>query len=213
MIRILIADDHFAVRLGLEMLVQDIFPEGTAIDFASNGLEVVEKITSGDYEVLLTDLNMPGIEGIPLIVRIRQLRPDLRILVISVNTEDFYAVRCLELGIHGFVHKGAPDEVLKLAIRTVCNGDRFLTDYQKRLIENSGHTADNPFLSLSGREAEVLNLLLKGYGILEISNALHISQSTASTFKSRILKKLPAASVIDLLRLAEQYGFNPDEAH
>lgn len=209
MLKILIADDHFAVRVGLEMLVQDVVEEEKSIDFASDGSELIELISSKFYDVLLTDLNMPGIEGLPLLQNIRKLSPHTHILVISVNSEEFYSVKVHELGGFGFVHKGSSDADLKEAIFAVCHGEKYLSAHQQQLINEQN---DHPFVNLSKRELEVLNLLFNGYGVLEISNQLNIGQTTASTFKSRILKKTSSASVVELIKLAEKYGFIPDSA-
>jgi len=209
MLKILIADDHFAVRVGLEMLVQEVIEEDKTIEFATDGTDLLSKLSSKYYDVLLTDLNMPGTEGLPMLEKIREISPYVRILVISVNSEDFYAVKVHELGGYGFVHKAASDEEFKEAIFSVCNGDKYLSEHQHKLIyEQNAH----PFVNLSPRELEVLNLLFKGYGVLEISNELNIGQTTASTFKSRILKKTSSASVVELIKLAEKYGYIPDSA-
>lgn len=209
MLRIIIADDHFAVRVGLEILVRDTVDEDVSIDFASDGLELLSKLKKSYYDVLLTDLNMPGIEGLPMLQKIRETSPSLRILVVSVNSEEFYAIKAHELGAYGFVHKASSDEELKEAIAAVCQGEKYVSEHQQRLINDQN---PNPFVNLSPRELEVLNLLFKGYGVLEISNELNIGQTTASTFKSRILKKTSTHSVVELIKLAEQYGFIPDSA-
>ncbi|QLH28161.1 MAG: response regulator transcription factor [Candidatus Parvibacillus calidus] len=107
-------------------------------------------------------------------------------MVVSVNSEEFYAIKAHELGAYGFVHKASSDEELKEAIAAVCQGEKYVSEHQQRLINDQN---PNPFVNLSPRELEVLNLLFKGYGVLEISNELNIGQTTASTFKSRILKK------------------------
>ncbi len=210
MLRIIIADDHFAVRVGLEILVRDTVDEDVSIDFASDGLELISKLKKGYYDVLLTDLNMPGIEGLPMLQKVREVSPNLRILVVSVNSEEFYATKAHELGAYGFVHKASSDDELKEAIAAVCHGEKYVSEHQQRLMSDQN---PNPFVNLSPRELEVLNLLFKGYGVLEISNELNIGQTTASTFKSRILKKTSTHSVVELIKLAEQYGFIPDSAN
>jgi len=197
------------VRVGLEILVRDTVDEDVSIDFASDGLELLSKLKKSYYDVLLTDLNMPGIEGLPMLQKIREISPSLRILVVSVNSEEFYAIKAHELGAYGFVHKASSDEELKEAIAAVCQGEKYVSEHQQRLINDQN---PNPFVNLSPRELEVLNLLFKGYGVLEISNELNIGQTTASTFKSRILKKTSTHSVVELIKLAEQYGFIPDSA-
>lgn len=210
MVNVLIADDHFAVRLGLEMLVQDTIEEELSIHFAGNGLEVLEQLKERNFDILLTDLNMPGLEGLPMLSQIRAIYDTLKILVISVNPEEFYASKCIQLGAYGFVSKNAKDEELKKAIISVFRGEKYISEFQQQmldtLIKKDGDVEINPFNYLSSREMEVLMLLLKGNGILEVSNLMDISQSTASTFKGRIYKKIGVNSFIDLIKKANHFG-------
>lgn len=210
MLNILIADDHFAVRLGLEMLVQDTIEQEHSIDFAGNGLELIEKLKVKNYHILLTDLNMPGLDGLPMLSQIRAINETLKILVISVNPEEFYAAKCIQMGAYGFVSKNAKDEELKKAIVSVLRGEKYISVFQQQMLDalndKEGKVEINPFTYLSSREMEVLMLLLKGNGILEVSNLMEISQSTASTFKGRIYKKVEVNSLIDLIKKANYFG-------
>lgn len=213
--RILIADDHFTVRLGLEMLVKDITGEVCTIDQSSAGEDVVQRLQANSYDMLILDMNMPEPSGLQLLEKALEIQPLLKILVVSVNPEDFFATKCLQLGAYGFVSKNAPDEELKIAIRNIIAGRPYLAAAQKNKIVASylqdGHEPD-PFQSLSSRELDVAMLLLKGMGVLEIANALFVTASTASTFKGRVFKKLNINSLLELDRLARLHGVINDDS-
>lgn len=213
--RILIADDHFTVRLGLEMLVKDIIREACTIDQSSAGEDVVHRLQANSYDMLILDMNMPEPSGLQLLEKALGLQPLLKVLVVSVNPEDFFATKCLQLGAYGYVSKNAPDDELKKAIRNILAGKPYLAAAQKNKIVYSylqGEQEQNPFHSLSARELDVAMLLLKGMGVLEIANVLFVTASTASTFKGRVFKKLNIDSLLELDRLARFHGMINDDS-
>jgi DNA-binding NarL/FixJ family response regulator len=213
--KVIIADDHVAVRMGLEMLLRDGAGEPCLIEHASNGNQVLHKVQAAEYDMLVMDMNMPGVNGLQLLEKSLELQPSLRILVISVNPEDFFATKCLQSGAMGFISKKADDDELKKALRNVTNGKVYVSENQRNKIARNYFREDsltNPFQSLSSRELDVTLLLLKGMGVLEVANALDVSQSTASTFKGRIFKKLDVASLLELNQLARRFGLTDDNS-
>lgn len=214
--KILIADDHFAVRLGIELMVNDILHGDCTIDFARDSMEVLEKVKNYQYDMLITDLNMPGNQrGPALVEHIVATNAKIRVIVLTVDSELYFAELCFQAGARAFIEKSAPDTELRKAILTVIENHHYISDQQKDIFTQKllsrGNTAGE-IHQLSKRELEMARLLLKGFGVLEVANAMKISISTASTFKSRIFKKLRVGSIIELSRVASQMGFGNEES-
>lgn len=211
--KILVADDHILVRLGLEVLTKEILGFNSTVDSASNGKEVEQKLLLSEYDMLITDLSMPDTDGLELVALALRLRPNLKILVVSVNPESVFAHRYLRAGVYGYVQKGGSYDDVKKAIHEISNGRRFVTTSQSQIFTNAflrGQSV-NPFDNLSTREFEVTILLLKGHGILEIGNLLEITNSTVSTYRARVFEKLQVKNIIDLNKLASRYQIISDD--
>lgn len=159
------------------------------------------------YDMLILDLNMPSSDGLELITQSIAIQPDLKILVVTVNQESVYGPRCFNAGALGFLRKTHPDHVVKEAILKISKGKRFISEDLSEIFTNSflKEKPSNPFDSLSTREFEVATLLLKGYGAIEVANALSINTSTASSYRGRIFSKLGIKTFIELVRLARQF--------
>ncbi|MGN6294387.1 MAG: response regulator [Chitinophagaceae bacterium] len=213
--KLIIADDHGVVRAGLELLAQDAVNSPCTIEQAVSGDQLLDKLQAAEYDTLITDMNMPGLNGLQLLEKVLQIQPTLHVLVVSVNSEDFFAARCFQLGALGFISKKSDDDELRRAIGTVAAGRRYISESQRNRIAKDFFKEEqesNPLQSLSSRELDVTLLLLKGRGILEVANELSISPSTASTFKGRIFKKLNVSSLLELNQLARHAGFIDDNS-
>ena len=213
---VIIADDHFTVRIGVELVVRELLGQYCRIDFAADGDTLLDKISAKKYDLMITDLNMPRENGFKLLSRALELQGDLKIIVLTVHQEVYYVKQCLVAGAYAYVHKSALDHELKEAIRSVSNNKKYISDLQKEqlvqsIISDKGVPEDR-FSLLSEREKEAARLLLKGMGVLEVANTLAISQSTASTFKLRIFKKLAVNSIVELNTAALRFGFTTDES-
>lgn len=210
--KILIADDHILVRLGIEVLVKEVLGFNCVVDAASNAKEVEHCLLVTQYDMLITDLSMPDTDGQELITTALRIQPQLKILVVSVNPETVFAHRYLKAGVYGYIQKGSSYDDLKKAIHEISSGRRFVTISQSQIFTNAFITGQpsNPFDSLSAREFEVALLLLKGYGILEIGNTLSINGSTVSTYRARVFEKLEVKNIIDLNKLASRYQIMTD---
>lgn len=203
MIRVLIADDHTLVREGLRQLLAatpDIRVEGEA----ANGDEALALLKSGEYDLAVLDLSMPGTAGIELIRRVRLEKPRLRVLVLSMHGEAQYAARALKAGAAGYVTKDAASAQLVGAIRKVAAGGVHISEAAAaQLVAAGAHAgAAAPHTRLSNREFEVFRLLVEGLGPTEIADRLHLSVKTVSTHKTRILEKMGMDSTADLVRYA-----------
>lgn len=204
---ILVADDHVLVRMAIKLLIDEVLGSSWVVHFSSDGTEVKKKLSEQKLDMLITDVNMPNTDGLELVSFALSQQPTLRILVVSVNSDDVFAQRFLKVGALGYIEKTNSDEELKRAIYDISQGKRFITAKQAQQFTNSFLTgaSSNPFDKLSPREFEVMLLLLKGYGVLEISNALAINISTASTYRGRVFEKLEIRTVIDLHNLARRH--------
>lgn len=207
MIRLVIADDHAIVRGGLKQifaLVPDFEVVGEAID----GSAVLECLHHGSFDLLLLDLNMPGISGADLITRIKAHRADLPILVLSMHNEPQVAARALKAGAAGYITKDCEPDILLAAIRKVAaNGKYIDPDLAEKMVFDVTSTAQSPPHSLlSARELEVFRLLTTGKGVNEIATQLAISNKTVSTHKVRLMEKMNISSMADLMRYAMQHG-------
>ena len=203
MIRLLIADDHAIVRSGLKQLFAlstDITVEGEA----ENGMQTQELLRQAQFDVLLLDLTMPGINGIDLVARIHAQHPTLCILVLSMHNEPQVAARALKAGALGYITKDSSPDKLLNAIRLVANGANYLD--QAIAAELAFYTIDPercaPHSRLSDREYEVFIKLANGMGVNEIAAQLAISNKTVSTHKQRMMEKMQFESLSDLVRYA-----------
>ena len=207
MIRIVIADDHTIVREGLKQLLAaagDLNVVGEARD----GQEVMQQVRDNDFDVLLLDMSMPGKSGTELIKQVKDEKPKLRVLVLSMHEEHQYAVRAIKAGASGYVTKDRAGTELVTAIRKVGAGGAFITaEVAEQLALGAMPGADaSPHGRLSDREFEVLGLLAAGKTVTEIAARLNLSGKTVSTHKARLMEKLGIDNQADLVRYAMTHG-------
>src|SRR5579871_1288342 len=203
MMRILIADDHSVVRHGLERILLKEFPSAH-IEHVADGDELLKKATQANWDIIISDVSMPGKTGLEVIQQIKEHNPKLPMLMLSVHPEEHYAIRALKAGASGYLNKDmAPEELIK-AVRSVLLGKRYITpSLAEKLADQLGsNTSTLPHESLSDREFEVFKLLASGKSIQEIASLLFISSSTVSTYRSRILEKMGLKSNVDLTMYA-----------
>lgn len=206
MIKLLIADDHAIVRSGLRQIFA-MTPDLQVVGEAVNGAEVLESLRQAPYDVLLLDLNMPGISGTDLITRVRAHRPDLSILVLSMHDQPLVVASALKAGATGYATKDCEPDTLFAAVRQVARGQRYIAPAlaEKMVLQTALQTRAVRHEVLSPRELEILRLLAKGLGVNEIAEQLTISNKTVSTHKARLMEKMELTSVADLVRYAMQH--------
>ena len=189
MIKLLIADDHVMIREGLKQILaenEDLVVAGEAGD----GMEVLQKVTQQNYDVVLLDIQMPRRSGLEIIKDIRKLKPETKILILSMYSEELYAFRAIKAGASGYLTKNhCPSELIS-AIRKVSTGRKYISQAVAEQLAN-GLQKDGEALhqKLSNREYQVMCLIALGKTVTEISNELALSVSTISTLRSRILQK------------------------
>lgn len=201
MTRLLITDDHAVVRSGLKDFISS--QKGIeVIAEAGNGQEALAAVRAQPVDLVLLDLSLPDAEGIDILRRIKQARPELPVIVFSVYPEEEYAVHALDAGASGYLNKGgAPEEILT-AIRTVAGGARYLSpSLAERLLGSSLRRKERlPHERLSRREMEVLLQLSKGVPLTRIGEQLNLSVKTIGTYRARIIEKLNLNSNAELTR-------------
>jgi DNA-binding NarL/FixJ family response regulator len=207
MIKVLIADDHTIVREGLKQIVNETCDIAVA-DEARNGQEVLDKINKQQFDVIVLDISMPGLNGIEILKQIRSHNAKLPVLILSIYPEEQYAVRVLRAGASGYMTKeSAPDELIN-AIRTVSLGGKYIThSIAEKLalaIEENTHVTLHEILS--DREFQVLKLIASGNTVKKIAAQLCLSEKTISTYRSRILEKMKMKNTAELMHYAIQHG-------
>ena len=206
MIKLLIADDHAIVRGGLKQLFE-LSPDLHVAAEAINGAEVLDALRAQTFDILLLDLNMPGISGADLIQRVKAHCPNLPILVLSMHNEPQVAERVLKAGATGYLTKDSEPELILSAIRKVAAHIRFIAPSlaEKIALQATSNLAPTPHKLLSNREMEIFHLLVSGKGVNDIAAELLISSKTVSTHKVRLMDKLNLQSLADLMRYAMQH--------
>jgi DNA-binding NarL/FixJ family response regulator len=204
MINVMIADDHVMFRRGIRRILDET-PDMRIIDEAGDRCELVEKLaTEVRVHILLLDISMPGISGIDVLSQVRLLRPDLPILVLSMYTEEQYAIRAIKSGCKGYLVKTSSPEELVIAITKVYRGERYISS---SVAENlaayvARDTEEKLHAKLSNREYDIMCYLASGKSVSEIGRMLNLSIKTVSTYKMRLLKKLCCKNNAELTRYA-----------
>ncbi len=199
MISILIADDHSIVRTGLRQILLEGFPDAE-IDEVPDAETMVQNIIKKEYDVVISDLSMPGRSGLEALSQIKLIKPKLPVLILSIHPEDQYALRVLKAGAAGYLSKDlAPDELV-IAVKKVLAGKKYITDSIAEKLasvldkdsQRQGHEL------LSDREFSVLKLLASGKSVSDIAESMYLSVTTVSTYRSRIMVKMDMKSNADL---------------
>ena len=207
MINVLIADDHVIMRNGVRQVCETM-SDVTVTGEAASGEEVLKALKHKKFDLLMLDLNMPGISGIELIELIHLDYPKLPILIFSMRHELQVAQKAIQAGATGFVTKGSGPNTLTSAIKMVAAGERFLdaSILDKMMFEKVIPNAPAQKQQLSERELQILQLIAKGKSVNEIATELYISNKTVSTHKSRLMQKMNIQSNAELMIFALEYG-------
>lgn len=200
MIRILIADDHGILRRGLkEILVREL--PGVVCGEAEDAQQVMAQIQSGDWDLVMLDITMPGRSGLDVLKDLKAMRPKLPVLVLSMHPEDQYGKRVLRAGASGYMNKkSAPEELIK-AIRKLLAGGQYVSPAlaEKLALDLKHESMQSAHDILSDREFEVLRMIASGKTATQIAEELHLSVNTVSTHRARILEKMHMATTAELM--------------
>ncbi len=199
----LIADDHTVVCKGLIQILMDQFQFANFTE-VNDGNELLHEARKGNWDIIITDLSMPGRNGLDTLKQLHTEKPAIPILVLSIHSEDQYAVRVLKAGASGYLTKeSAPDELVK-AVLQILGGHKYInTSVAEKLLDSieKGHSG-MPHEQLSDREFDVLRLIASGKSVTEIAENLSLSVNTISTYRMRLLDKMKMKSSAELTHYA-----------
>jgi len=201
MIRVLIADDHAIVRGGLRQLFE-MAPNIQVAGEATTGAEALACLSCTPVDLVLLDLNMPGLSGADLITQVLAVHSDVPILVFSMDNEPLVAARMLKAGARGYITKDCEPETLLTAVRKVAAHENYICPEIASQMAFAGVERRSAHSRLSEREMTVLRRLAQGLCVKEIGAQLHISGKTVSTHKARLMEKLGTPTMADLMRYA-----------
>ncbi len=207
MLRVLIADDHAVVRRG----IRQILTEGLAfphIGEAPETIELIRMTLEEEWDIIISDISMPGGGGLEALRAIRKQKPAQPILIVSIFPEEHYAVKVLSMGAAGYLNKDAATDELLNAVKIILSGRRYIQPViAEKLTDNLRKQAGlMPHELLSEREQEVLMGLVRGQSVSDIALLLEVSPNTVSTYRTRILMKMDMKNNADLITYAISNG-------
>ena len=205
MIRMIIADDHPIVRAGMKQIISEA-SDMIVADEAGDGHQLLNKIRTENFDVVILDLTMPHMDGLDVLKQLRIEKPKLPVIILSIHPESQYALRVLKAGAAGYVTKtSAPDELIN-AIRKVCRGGKYISPSiaEKLAFQLDTNFKEMPHEMLSDREYQVMRMMASGKTVTEIAEKLALSVKTISTYRSRILEKMKMKNSAELMHYAIQ---------
>lgn len=212
MIKVLLVDDHQLIRVGMRKII-DAEAGVVIAGEASSGEEALALAKSERPDIVLLDINMPGMNGVEATRRLARLPHAPKVIIVSVHAQDPIPTRLLEAGAMGYLSKEAAAVELVDALKTVAKGKRYLSADVAREIALAQAGGESALASLSEREMEVLLLVAEGCNITEISERLNVSPKTVSTYRYRLFEKLGVENDVELARYALRHGLVEDVPH
>lgn len=207
MTKILVVDDHAIVRQGLKQILADT-PDLVVAGEASTGQEALEKVRTGQWDVVILNISLPDRSGVTVLEQLKTQYPDLPVLVLSMHAEEQYAVRVMKAGAAGYLPKeSAPDQLVS-AIHKVARGGKYVSPtLMEKFVSDLGTDPKKPRHEiLSAREFQVLCMIAGGKSLTEIAEDLGVSVKTISTHRTRMLKKMELKTNADLIHYAIRTG-------
>ncbi|MFV0540367.1 MAG: response regulator [Aestuariibaculum sp.] len=204
MIKLLVADNHPITRKGLELL----FSASSNVKIVAsvgNGEDVMEYVKSNPVDVILTEADLPKLNGLTLLRYLKKDYPDVKTIIFSGEPEEVYAINAIKAGAVGYLHKSVNVLTINEAVLKVNGGGIYLSDNltQQLALSSRNNKSGTYYKKLSTREAEVLKLLTIGKKNKEISQELDINEKTVSTYKARLMRKLKVTNLVDLVNQAK----------
>ncbi|WP_298488745.1 response regulator transcription factor [uncultured Maribacter sp.] len=204
MIKVLIADNHPIIRMGVKSVL-DSTSEFEVIADASTTAELFQKLEEVTPDVIMLEMDIPEINGIATLRKIKKEYPEVKVLMYSGQSEDVYALSSIRAGAFGYLSKSSDVDYIVTAVRKVSEGSMFITnELAQRLAFDEGTQKPRRFFrKLSTREIEVLKLLASGKRNKDVAIGLNLNEKTVSTYKARLMKKLNVDNMVDLLQQAK----------
>lgn len=205
--KILLADDHSMIRQGIVLMLRQSYPTAEIIEI-SNGTELLDNINKSKFDIVITDLFMPGTPVIEVLKIVREAGNKVPIIILTMSLPERNAVRVIKAGANGFLTKDTVPEELVKAIQFVMQGRKFITPEIASLLADAylDDGEKKPHEILSDREFEVFQLLANGKTVTNIAETLKVSVNTVSTYKSRIMEKMSFHSFADIVKYAHAHG-------
>ena len=205
-LRFLIADDHGIVRHGLRELIMDAFLPDIIVE-ADRGRRVIDEVRAQAWDLVVLDIGLPDMDGLEVLKELKRIRPEQKVLMLSLQPEEQYAVRALKAQASGYVSKTRAAEDLVAAIQTILDGRTYVsTTLAEHLARNVGRRLDDAQeAALSDRELQVLSLLGRGKSVSQIGDQLTLSVKTVSTYRANLLRKLGLTTTGELIRYAIEH--------
>lgn len=203
MVKVLIADDFPLFRRGVKEMLTEGLGE-VAYGEAGTAMELKERVQADEWDVLVMDITMPGTTGTDALKQVKQSRPALPVIVLSMHPEDQYAVRMFKAGADGYLNKASTPQELVAAVKQVLGGGQYVSaGVAERLASTiRARITEHAHEALSDREYEVFRLIASGKTVSEVAEALKISVTTVSTYRARILDKMQLKNNAELTRYA-----------
>lgn len=213
MINVFLVDDHELVRTGIRRLLEDV-----------RGIKVVGEADSGEAalkwcrqnhaDIVLMDMNMPGIGGLEATRKLLRYSPDAKIIVLTIHTENPFPTKVMQAGTAGYLTKGAGADEVVNAIRMVNSGQRYISPdiAQQMALSQFSTSSDNPFKELSERELQIMLMITKGQKVTDISEQLNLSPKTVNSYRYRLFSKLDINGDVELTHLAIRHGMLDTES-
>jgi DNA-binding NarL/FixJ family response regulator len=209
-IRVLLADDHVMMRDGLKALLTASLDISVVAE-VGNGRDAVRRAEELKPDVAIMDISMPELNGIEATRLLRDKCPGTRVVILSMHSSSEHVFRALEAGAMGYLLKESAGAEVNAAVRAVHGGRRYLSRAiaAREPAVRSGAARSSPLDSLSGRERQVLQLVVEGHSSAEIARRVHLSPKSVDTYRSRLMKKLGVGDVPALVKFAVQHGITP----
>ncbi|CAM5198492.1 UvrY/SirA/GacA family response regulator transcription factor [Alishewanella longhuensis] len=207
MINVLLVDDHELVRTGISRILMD--ERGIkVIGEANSGEEALQFCRQHEPDVVLMDMNMPGMGGITATKRILHYCPDIKILALSISCEEPVPTKVMQLGAAGFISKNSAPKEMIMAIKKVYSGVRHISDEvaQKMALAKVNNQQANPFEGLSDRELQIMLMITQGQKVTDIAEQLNVSAKTVNSYRYRMFEKLSISGDVELTHMALRHG-------
>ncbi len=207
MIRVLIVDDHQLVRMGTSRLLADV-GDVEVVGQAGSGEEAIELVRHLKPDVVLMDVQMPGIGGLEATRRCLRVHPDIKVIAVSMYEDEPYPSKLLNVGAQGYVTKRAAIDEMVRAIKKVVAGQRYVSAEiaQQMALKPFSESEASPFEILSNREMQITLMIVEGTKVPRISQSLSLSPKTVNSYRYRIFEKLDLSNDVGLTKLAIKHG-------
>ena len=205
---ILLVDDHLIIITGLKTVINNFLGD-CKTDVVHDGDSAFEKIMRKNYDLIIMDVSLPNTDSLQMVSNILAMKPAAKILMFSMNPEELFAKRYLKMGAMGYLNKDASLNEIKYAVESALKNNKYISPTLKRrlamdVIDDRCH--ENEFDKLSPREFEIVQHLIHGDSVSEISRNLNLHTSTIGTHKARIFEKLQCHNVIELATMAKVHN-------